>query len=186
MKKPLTTGEAGKYCNVTHVTIIKWIKQGKLKAYRTPGGRYQIQPQDLIEFLYLYKMPIPKELLTKTRILVIDDNPKLMDFIINTLQNEKKNYDLASALNGYDAAMQIINFKPHVVIVNTKTPGVDGIQVCRSIKDNPETEKIKVLAIVDKAEEEKEILRCGVEHCLRKPLNIDELRRYVAKLALAV
>jgi len=183
MKKPLTTGEAGKYCNVTHVTIIKWIKQGKLKAYRTPGGRFRIQPSDLIEFLHRYEMPVPEELQSKTRILVIDDEPSVVQFIIDALQTE--NYELAYALNGYDAAMQIVDFNPHVVILDIEMPDLDGIQICKDIKSNRKTKDIKILAITGKAKEE-EILSCGAEYCLFKPFQVDELRRYVAKLSQTV
>ncbi|MBC8457547.1 MAG: response regulator [Deltaproteobacteria bacterium] len=188
MKKPLTTGEAGKYCNVNYMTIAKWIKQGKLKAHRTPGGRYRIQPNDLVEFLNRYEMPVPEELQSETRILVIDDEPSVVQFIIDALQNEKQKYELVSALNGYDAAMQLVNFKPHVVILDIRMPGLDGIQVCRDIKNNPETKDIKILAITGKAKDDEveEILRCGAEHCLLKPFQVDELMGYVAKLSQAV
>ncbi len=183
MKKPLTTGEAGKYCNVNYMTIAKWIKQGKLKAHRTPGGRYRIQPSVLVAFLNKYEMPVPEELLSKTRILVVDDEPKMVEFIIDALQNEKQNYELDSALNGYGTAKQIANFKPHVVILDISMPELDGIQVCKDIKNNPETKDIKILAITGKADDEEveEILRCGAEHCLFKPFQVDELRIWVAK-----
>ena len=192
MKKPLTTGEAGKYCYVTHVTIIEWIKQGKLKAYRTPGGRYRIQPNDLVEFLNRYEMPVPEELQSETRILVIDDEPSVVQFIIDALQNG--NYEFASALNGYEAAKQIIEFKPHVVILDIRMPGVDGIQICKDIKNELETKDIRILAITGfvscetlaEYEEVEEILRCGAEHCLFKPFRVDELMGWVAKLSQAV
>lgn len=183
MRKPLTTGEAGKYCNVTYVTIIRWIKQGKIKAYKTPGGRYRIQPSDLVEFLRRYEMPVPEELQSKTKILVVDDDPEMLHVIIHALESENQNYELASALGVYDAARQITKFKPHVVILDIKMPG--GIQVCKDIKSDAETKEIRILAITGNADGEqvKEILRCGAEHCLFKPFKMDELRKHIAKLS---
>jgi CheY-like chemotaxis protein len=84
--------------------------------------------------------------------------------------------------------MQIIKFKPQVVILDVRMPGLDGVQVCRDIKNNPDTRDIRILAVTGKAEGEEveEILRCGVEHCLLKPFKVDELKRYVQTFASSV
>ncbi len=58
----LTTYEVSKLCNVTLATVVNWIGQGMIPAYKTPGGHRRIKREDLIEFLKKYKMPIPEEL----------------------------------------------------------------------------------------------------------------------------
>ena len=67
IEKPLTTGDIAKYCHVTHVGVVKWIKSGKLKAYATPGGHYRIEKKDFREFLNNYKMPIHEEYFNKDK-----------------------------------------------------------------------------------------------------------------------
>ena len=49
--KLLTTSDVAGYCGVTSVTVSRWIRGGKLKAYTTPGGHYRIRKQDFREFL---------------------------------------------------------------------------------------------------------------------------------------
>lgn len=57
--KPLTTGQVAQYCHVTHRGVLKWVKAGKLKAYRTPGRHNRINIEDFLSFLKEYGMPVP-------------------------------------------------------------------------------------------------------------------------------
>lgn len=55
----LTTGDVAQYCDVTRQSVIRWIKEGKLKThYRTPGGHYRIRKADLRDFLEQFDMPV--------------------------------------------------------------------------------------------------------------------------------
>lgn len=49
----MSTGQASKLLSVTSDTILKWIKQGKLPAIRTPGGHYRISEEDIDDYLAL-------------------------------------------------------------------------------------------------------------------------------------
>lgn len=57
-KKALTTGQVAAYCHVSHVTVLKWIKNGELNAYRLPSGHHRILISDFREFLERQGMPI--------------------------------------------------------------------------------------------------------------------------------
>jgi CheY-like chemotaxis protein len=63
-------------------------------------------------------------------------------------------------------------------------PHMDGIEVCKRIKANPETETIKVVAITGHPEQGNidRAYRSGADLCLMKPLQIDHLRREVSRL----
>ena len=54
----LTTSDVAKYCGVTSVTVSRWIRRGKLRAYTTPGGHYRIRKQDFKEFLEASGLPV--------------------------------------------------------------------------------------------------------------------------------
>lgn len=58
----LTSHEAGWYIQVNPSSINKWVKEGKLKAFRTPGGHRRITVGDFIAFLEAYEMPVPQKL----------------------------------------------------------------------------------------------------------------------------
>ncbi|MDP7640028.1 MAG: helix-turn-helix domain-containing protein, partial [Candidatus Hydrogenedentes bacterium] len=84
-QKAFTTFEAAKICHVTHHSIKNWIKQGLIKASRTPGGHYRILENDLDTFREEYDM-FPKEKDdVRRRVMVVDDDPDalaMMDKIL--------------------------------------------------------------------------------------------------------
>ena len=43
---PLTINKVAKYCHVNRKTVGQWIKEGKIKAYQTPGGHSRVQRED--------------------------------------------------------------------------------------------------------------------------------------------
>ena len=59
--KLLTTSEIAKYCGVTSVTVSRWIRENKLKAYTTPGGHYRIRIRDFREFLEASGLPVDEK-----------------------------------------------------------------------------------------------------------------------------
>src|SRR4051812_18411103 len=62
-ERPLTTFEGSRICGVVHSTISKWVDEGKLNAFKTPGGHRRIRNQDLMIFLKLYDMSVPPQIL---------------------------------------------------------------------------------------------------------------------------
>ena len=51
MDRPLTSGEIADFCHVTDRAVLKWIEEGKLKAYRTPGNHSRVHVADFLNFL---------------------------------------------------------------------------------------------------------------------------------------
>ena len=145
-QRPLTTGEVSRHCKVSYITVSRWIKAGKLNAYRTQGGHYRIQRRDLIAFLRKNNFPIPRKLLfDKKRILIVDDEPEMVQIIRDTLMSGVEELRIANAYDGYGACLKINTFRPDLVILDIKMPDIDGFEVCRRIKINDETKMMKVL-----------------------------------------
>lgn len=61
-RKVFSAHEVAEMCGVVNQTAINWIKQGKLPAYRTPGGQYRVYPDVLVSFMNALDMRIPNEL----------------------------------------------------------------------------------------------------------------------------
>jgi excisionase family DNA binding protein len=181
----LTTSEVAQYCQVTNDGVVKWIKAKKLKAYSTPGGHYRIRKSDFKEFLGRYGMPVDPNFFAeeKKRILVVDDETAIVDVISQAL-SDQQTFQVSAAKDGYEAGLKIGTFRPDLIILDIMMPHMDGIEVCKRIKANPETEAIKVLAITGHPEQGNidRAYRCGADLCLMKPLQIEHLRREVARL----
>ena len=69
----------------------------------------------------------------ETKVLVIDDEKNILESIKMVLTYEK--YAVETASNGLDGIDRFKNFKPDIVLLDVKMPGIDGIEVLRSLKD---------------------------------------------------
>ena len=74
-------------------------------------------------------------------ILVVDDNPVNIDFLLGLLFA----YDVRAALNGESALDQITQEIPDLILLDVAMPGMDGYEVCKIIKSDPKTKNIPVL-----------------------------------------
>lgn len=54
----LTSRDIATYCQVSKSTVLEWIKGGRLKAFKLPGGHYRIDKKDFREFLDKWNMPV--------------------------------------------------------------------------------------------------------------------------------
>lgn len=63
--KTYTTFEAAEILGVQPTTVIKWHNQGRIKAYKTPGGHRRILEVDLFIFIQEYEFPVGEELIQR-------------------------------------------------------------------------------------------------------------------------
>ncbi len=186
MKKFFTTSEIAQVCGVAHTTVIRWIGEGKLKAHETPGGHRRIERGDLLDFLKRFNIPVPASLAdARFRVLVVDDESVMLSMIRKMFEGFPDEIELHMATHGMVALMLIGKIPFNLVILDVLMPDMDGIEVCRELKRNPDTADIKIIAITGKqlTEEQEEYLDRNVESLLKKPFSpiallkrIDEIR----------
>lgn len=182
----LTTSEVARYCRVTPDGVVKWIRSEKLRAFATPGGHYRIAKDDFRAFLERFGMPIDQDFFAaeRPRILVVDDEPVIVEIISRCLQDDREGYVIETAVDGYDAGFKLGSFRPDLVILDLMMPGMDGFELCRRIRANPNTVHTRVVAITGfpghKAVDR--IKQTGADLCLVKPLQMERLRNEVAAL----
>ncbi|MBI4351630.1 MAG: response regulator [Elusimicrobia bacterium] len=172
MKKFLTTTETAEICGVAHTTVIRWIGDGKLKAHETPGGHRRIERGDLAAFLERFNMPVPASLPDSAyRVLAVDDEKVVLSMIRKVFEEDGGKAELHLATHGMAALMLIGKISFNLVILDVVMPDMDGIEVCRALKRNPDTAGIKIIAITGKqlTEEQEEYLESNTEGLLRKP-----------------
>lgn len=185
MKKFFTTSEMAEICGVAHTTVIRWIGEKKLKAHETPGGHRRIEKGDLLDFLRRFNMPVPASLANaRFKVLAVDDE-KVMLSMISKMFEDQDGIELHMATQGMAALMLIGKIPFNVVILDVLMPDMDGIEVCRALKRNPDTAAIKIIAMTGKqlTEEQEEYLERNAECLLKKPFSpsvllerVDEIR----------
>jgi len=174
-KAVFTTFEAAKLCHVSPLSIINWVNASRLPAFRTPGGHRRIRREDLARFMRENGIPLPEELRDgsgRPRVLVVDDEAGIRDVIAESLARRSVPYDVMTAADGFEAGRLVATFRPDVVLLDLRMPGLDGFQVCRTIKGDSETAATVVIAMTGyhTVETEARIVECGAVRCLSKPI----------------
>ncbi len=178
----LTTGHVAKACEVSLVTVKKWIRLGKLRAFRTPGHHYRVTLEEFRRFRIEYGFPAEHE--APPGILVVDDEPEMVALVSDALRGVRPAPKLEAAFDGYEGMLKVGVFRPHLVVLDLQMPGLDGFEVCRRIKADPATRGTKILAITaypQNAAKER-ALECGAEAFLPKPFTLKELKAQVKRL----
>jgi excisionase family DNA binding protein len=182
----LTVFKASKHCSVSPKTIINWIEAGHIKAYKTVGGHRRIKREDLENFMKNQGIPIPggDQEQGRKRILVVDDDPIIVETIVQALREDEHNYEVISASDGFEAGLEVKEFKPHLMILDIMMPGIKGDEVCKKIKSDSETENIKILILSAYLDEDKfkKMEEYGADVCFSKPLQLPRLKEEVSRL----
>lgn len=180
----LKISEMAQKADVLVSTIRYYTDIGLLKAAMTTEGGHRLYEEgptmdrlNKIKKMVARGMTLPEiqstieqELVTK-KILVVDDEPEIADFIRELLKDQIP-HQLESASDGFSAGRLVHVFAPDLVILDLLLPGVDGFQVCKMIRDDDDTKQTKILAITgyDSADIRSKIIESGADDYLGKPL----------------
>ena len=186
MEEILTVATASEYCQVSAKTIINWVEAGHIEAYKTVGGHRRIKKKNLETFMEKQGIPIPKTEISgeRKRILVVDDDPIIVETIVLSLEEDEFDYEVISASDGFEAGLQVNHFKPHLLILDIMMPDIKGYEVCKKVKSNPETRDTKIVVLSAYLDEEKfkQMKEYGADVCFSKPLPLPQLKEEVARL----
>ncbi len=183
--------EVARFCGVVNQTAINWIKGGHLKAFTTPGGQYRVYADDLIGFLRFHGMRIPEELAQEAQtepqvnrtVLIVDDDRQVNEVIRRTIARSLPDFGIEQAFDGFQAGKLVAEWRPAVVVLDVDLPGVDGVQLCRSIKQDPALKGVMVISVtgLDDPDVERAMLAEGADAFLRKPLDLVELAQLIGR-----
>ena len=184
MKNYFTIPQAAKICSVNRSTMHRWVSSKKITAYSTPGGHKRILITDLKKFLKKNHIPIEIKDFNdgKTKILIIDDDIAVQKFLTKILSGLFTEIQVAS--DGFEAGIKLLEFKPSLVILDLFMPGMDGFEVCQTIKENPTTNKIKILVMTGQGTKENydKVISLGADAFLNKPATRKEIISQIEKL----
>jgi signal transduction histidine kinase/AraC-like DNA-binding protein len=129
----------------------------------------------------IYENAQKKENINHRRILIVEDNDELRNYLSQTLSEE---YVIQVCSNGKEALTIIPEYKPELVISDIMMPEMRGDELCQAIKNNIETSHIPVI-LLTALNNEKDILsglQIGADEYVVKPFNIGILKANVANL----
>jgi len=177
-----TTGEVAKFTGVNFRTVIRWIDRGELEGYKLPGrGDHRVTKSSLLTFMNLHHMPIPEELLvTERKALVVDDDAPMARAIARVLKRD--GWEVKTSNDGFQAGMELANFRPGLLILDLKMPSMDGFTVLSLTRSTPGFEHLKILVVSAQGEDGlNEALTKGADEVLAKPFENEHLLAIVEK-----
>ena len=113
---------------------------------------------------------------SQSTILIVDDDPSNRETLLSILEPE--GYHLVTAKDGYQAVEQVNTLLPDAVLLDVMMPGMDGFEVCRSIRRDPKLAEIPILFLTSLDDRQSILsgLASGADDFITKPFNRHELR----------
>ncbi len=173
----LTTKKVAQLLMVSQSAVRNWCAKGELPVHLTPGGHRRFLEQDVRRFAEDRGLVVRAVTSEGLRLLVVDDDPGVIEYVSELLSFSQEPMLLETAADGFAAGEKLHTFKPEVVLLDLKMPGMDGYSVCSRIKSNPATAGIKVIAMTafHNAENVARIQEAGAALCLAKPFDVEAL-----------
>ena len=116
------------------------------------------------------------------KILIVEDNEKNRRMMRDILTYH--GYEIIEAENGEEAIKMAKEFNPELILMDMQMPVMDGFAATSILKNDPETRRIKIIAVTSFAMvgDKEKILQAGADDYISKPLNTRELPERVRKI----
>lgn len=148
MNKIFTVSEISRIINVSRFSVLKWIKEGKIKSLQLPGGNYRVTRENLVDFMRAYKIPVSYlNSGENKKVLMVNGHSKGFNSLMTKL-NKEPAIEVKTALGWFRAGMALLEFKPHLIIIDADFEDVELRKVCKLIKTHPELNETKIVGIL--------------------------------------
>ncbi len=110
------------------------------------------------------------------RILLVDDEPDILEFIGYNLS--KEGYEIFTASDGIEAVKVATECRPHLILLDMMMPRMDGLQTCKTLREIPETADTRIIFLSALGEEENQLtgFDAGADDYIPKPIRMSLLK----------
>lgn len=114
-------------------------------------------------------------------VLVVDDSEDNLQLLVQLL--ELMECSSITATNGETSIEKAKSDRPHLILLDIMLPDISGVEVVRRLKQEPQTEKIPIVAVtaMARSEDRESFLAAGCVECVTKPYDIDALEVLIRK-----
>jgi two-component system, chemotaxis family, response regulator PixH len=118
------------------------------------------------------------------KVLVVEDTQAQMDLI--TLYLKDNGYSVMTAKNAKEGLDALGRERPDVIVTDVVMEGMNGFELCRAIKKNPDTQEIPVIACTSRNSDLDRMwgMKQGVDAYVSKPFTSEELVRAVKSVTI--
>ncbi len=106
------------------------------------------------------------------RILLVDDEPDILEFVGYNLRREE--FEVYTAANGREALEVAEKVLPHLILLDMMMPEMDGIETCRRLRENPALARTMVVFLTARGEDESQLegFEVGADDYITKPVKV--------------
>ena len=110
-----------------------------------------------------------------SRVLIVEDEPDIRELVVHHLKRE--GYQVSAASSGEEALRQVQAAPPDLVILDLMMPAMDGLEVCRRLRQDPATASLPIVMLTAKGDEVDRVLglEIGADDYVVKPFSPKEL-----------
>lgn len=119
------------------------------------------------------------------RVLIVDDNADLLGSLTFAL-NTAGGFLVETAADGVEGLIRAVELRPDCMVIDVKMPEIDGLQLVRALRGDPQTASIPLIILSALVQEQDQVkgLLAGADQYLTKPTKpqilIEAIRRAIA------
>jgi excisionase family DNA binding protein len=184
----ITISQIAEDYKVNRKTVLRWIKEGKIKAVCTPGGHHRVLTEDYERFMETNQSltAAASSNLDVKRIFIIDDDEDILDLFSQIVVDNFPDSKVITFKSGYEAMLEIGRTKPGIILLDLMMPKFDGFEVMKAIQAMNVGYKPKVVVISGHLDNQTiERLKTTIASgWLNKPVRPNELVKVITELQL--
>ena len=183
------------YCGTTYAakllglsvgTIQTLVEKSELQAWKTQGGHRRISMPSIRDYQKKHNMLMSsgENREYRLRVLLVEDDPVTRDMLKDFCNRCEMPVDCTAMSSGLEALIDMASIQPDVLIADLNMPGVDGFELLRRLRQDPQTRELPVVMITSRsADKHREYaLQLGATAYLGKPFNESELLALLKQL----
>ena len=120
---------------------------------------------------------------TSTKILIVDDDPDIIEILTYNLSNE--GYNVKSAINGVEAIKKAKKFIPDIILLDVMMPEMDGIEACSNLREIESLSKSMIIFLSARGEDFTQIAAfdAGADDYINKPVKPKILLKKISSIS---
>ncbi len=184
------TSYAAKLLGLSVATVQSLVEKGEIEAWKTLGGHRRIALKSINAYLAKNSPQLsrvdtdPKH---RLRVLMVEDDEATRELYRYQFEDWDLPVDCTWMPSALEAMMDIASMRPDLLITDLSMPGVDGIEMLKTLKRNLQLADMQIV-VISGLEPEAVAARGGLPphaHLLKKPVNFDWLHGYLTALLTA-
>ena len=119
----------------------------------------------------------------KPTLLIVDDDPNIRELLSVNLA--AVGYELEIAADGAEAMARIRERRPDLIVLDIMMPELDGWELCKFIRDDPDLQTIKIVMLTAKGTEKDRMIGREIfkaDEYMTKPFDVDDLKKVIERL----